>query len=164
MIRKYSISVFKFIRQYIMPESRLPNRYKWFEVGAYPLKILAEQWKLIRDDAIIRANVTYSEGSLEWYLNYKYDPVQKRIYLGTAGASGVNVGLNAPESADYLEVGLPDIEPAYHPQIPLPGEDSVYNGYSFGVFVPADLMASQDDIAGVARIYAAINDFIIIQQ
>lgn len=153
MIRKFSFTIKNIIFAYLPPYKRRPNRLKLLGVLLYPLTIIMQEYKAWRDEAIIKATVTIEKGSIEWYLNYLFDPVEQRIYIETNNAEGVLMGLRATEVLDFQLMGLRATEPTDFVAFSNRGEHPVLGFASFGVFIPTDLAAQADAISGVMRIY-----------
>lgn len=162
MIRKISVTVEKFIQQYIFTEKRLPGIFKLFSVVLYPFTVIVTAYKAWRNDAIIRANVTVSKASLQWYLNYVYDSDLERIYIETNTGAGLIMGDEVAEPTLFQIMGDEAAEPTVFQIMNVEGEDTAMGFASFGVFIPADLMPQADAIRGTVDKYAVL-DFVIIE-
>lgn len=146
-IRKFFLSVDTFAKVFMMPHWRSASiRLAGWKALASPLKTILTEFKIWRDAAITRANVTCETISIEWYLNSLFDPVSKRIYITTNDGGGVPMGLRATEPANKVALGLRASEPANKVPMGLRGEDPVLGFYSFGVFLPASLNGLQPAI------------------
>jgi hypothetical protein len=153
MIRKFKISVFRFIKNEMTNLSTYPKLVTFFRGLMAPFDTMAKEWDTFRDASITRALVTGESASLAWYLNQLYDPTLRRIYIATAPGSGVVAGLPSTEPTKYFVAGLPGAEPTKYAVIGLYGEDSGFMGYSFIVFFPSAIISSLTDMIGTVNQY-----------
>lgn len=154
------------MRQYLFTEKRLPNVILVFTHVLYPFTYMMAQYRAYRDDAIIRANITVSKMSIEWYLNHKFDPELKRIYIETNRRVGLPLGVRGDAADDDFFAIMGDRYEAgdddYFAIMTMEREHTQMGFSSFGVFVPTALIDQSDAIAGVVETYS-MNDFVIIE-
>lgn len=165
MIRKFSITIKKFVRAYLPMHKRQTNRLKLFaDVLTYPFTLMMAEFKAWRDEAIIKATVTIEKTSIEWYLNRQFDPVLQRIYINTNNAEGVIMGNRATEPDDFQLMGNRATEPDDYVIFSNRGEHPAIGYASFGVYIPSALSSSKEAIAALMRVYKlAGKSFVIIE-
>lgn len=164
--QKLSISTHNFITGYLPEDKRQTNRELIYNAMLEPYRLMNEEWKTWRDKELILSKVTIEKGSLEWYLNSLFDPVDEQIYIERNQAAGLSMGKNeAIEPADYVSIGKNEAtEAADKASISLRGEDPTIGNYRFGVFIPVSLSSSTDAIRAVVRNYnSSATNFIIIE-
>lgn len=155
-----------FIRAYLPPEDRKDNIISYHKMLLKPLDTLVQDYLAWRDEELIKSVVSAEKGSLEWYLNYRFDPVDQQIYIVRNQGVGIEIGIDeATEPAYYAYVGIDfATEPASYEDIPLKGEDVTVGIYKFGVFIPTALSALTDEIRGVVNVYnSSDKDYTIIE-
>lgn len=162
IIRRISVSIYRFLQQYLYTEIRLPHTIKLFDVLLHPFSLMMAEYKAWRNEAIIKANITISKGSVEWYLNYLFDTTLQRIYIENNKGGGVIMGIEATETAMYQIMGIEATEPTLYVIMTIDGEDDDMGLSSFGVFVPTALISQADAISGIVNLYT-IKDFVIIE-
>ena len=82
MIRRLSINILDWATLVVMPpHKRQALRTAFIKGLFYPLQEDSDSYNTWVNDSIIRATVTGQTGSLEWYLNYRFDPDLKRIKI-----------------------------------------------------------------------------------
>jgi len=153
IIRRFNITVSKFIKMFLPPYKRQANRELLFYVALYPLKVLQDEYADWRDKETIRSYVTGETDNLVWYLNTLFDPVYKRIYIETNEGGGVVKGIRGTEPDLYQVAGIRGTEPTLYTTKYLKGEDAVLGFKKFGVYIPSDIAAQAEDIKGVVNNY-----------
>lgn len=164
MVRKFKINVRRFVNIHLIPALRKNIRLEMYAQLLSPFTMINDEWVTYRNKSTTRAKVNGESISLEWYLNYLFDTDLQRIYIDTNDLDGVQFGISATEPDDYQELGIQATEPAAKVAFPFYGESSDIGRYSFGVFIPAALSSSEDDIKDVVNNYRiAGKTFTIIQ-
>lgn len=153
MIRKNRITVNYFIRAFLPPHKRKPNREKLYNVLLHPMKLIMDNFIVWRDKEVIRANMTFETAKMEWYLNHLFDPELKRIYIETNEMAGLVKGDRTSEPAVYVVKGDRDAEPAEYVVGRVKGEDTALGLAKFGVYIPAALSGEADAIKGAVDNY-----------
>lgn len=154
MIRKFKITVTDLVRNETPSHLRkYPSQLAFFRGLLAPFVSQSQAFSAFRDAAVTQARVSSESISLEWYLNERFDTVQRRIAIQTAGPSGVVAGIADTEPTLYFVAGIEGSEPTKYKVIGLKGEDTGFLDNSFLVYVPISLSASGNSIAGVVRQY-----------
>ncbi len=162
MILKYQISIERFIKMYLRPSKRKTDRIKLYRTILAPFRIMMDEYIAWRDKTVIRANVTVSKASLEWYLNHLFDSVEERIYINSNRGSGVILGIRE-EDEEFEIMGIRAADEEFIITT-LRGEHPDLGFNNFGVFIPAALSSQTDAIRGIVDEYALAGmDYIIIE-
>lgn len=165
MIRKHRINIDLFINNWLPSHKRQTNRKGLLAVLLTPFTIMMGEFVAWRDEAIIRANVTSETISIEWYLNYLFDPTLKRIHIESNDGDGVILGVKTTEPLKFLYFGDKDDEPTAFQYLYKPGETTDLGTASFGVYIPTDLEDQALDIFAIVKIYKlAGKTFVIIPE
>jgi hypothetical protein len=153
MIRRLNINKDIFVRNYLPVHKRKSTRLNWLYTLAGVFGSLWNAFGVWRDEAIIKANVNGETIALEWYLNYIVGGTG--IYIETAGASGVAVGLQATEPTIYMNAGIESSEPTTFYKVGLIGETDDFGTKTFVVYVPTGYMSEINIIKSIVNTYRA---------
>lgn len=154
MIKKLSITIADFILSYLPSHWRLTTRQKMYRLILAPFKTMNDEWKVFRDDAITRANVSNQTMSIEWYLNKLFDTELERINIETNQGGGVEMGNHDTEPAIFQVMGNHDTEPGIYTAMTALGEDANIGMFDFAIYIPAAISSSTNDIKAVVKKYA----------
>jgi len=135
MIRRLSINILNYAADVAMPpHKRQAVRIAFIKGLLYPLQEDSEAYNTWVSESIIKAMVTGQTGSLQWYLNYKFDPDLKRIQIIHGELTGVPMSLEA-ESGSKFRLSLVS-EDGSKQALKLTGENISSIAKDFRVLMP----------------------------
>lgn len=154
MIEKRSIRILTYVLTWLAPHKRQPNRLKLFRVLLQPFITLMDDFVIWRNTLINDAYVTNELMSIEAHLNDLFDATDRSIYIRNNEDTPLTLGDETAEPTLFATLGDETIEPTLYTTMVAMGEDPELNMYDFGVFIPASLASSTDDIRAVVKKYA----------
>lgn len=135
MIRRLSINILNYASDVIMPpHKRQAIRTAFIKGLLFPLQEDSDAHNTWASNAIIKAMVTGQTGSLEWYLNYRFDPDLKRIQIVHGVISGIPNSL-VSENGNKFRLSL-ESESGSKQALKLTGENISSIPKDFRVIIP----------------------------
>lgn len=142
MIRRLTIDMLNYVIEVVLPpHKRQALRSAFIKGLVYPLQQDSEAYNTWVNESIIKATVSGQTGSLQWYLNYRFDPDLKRIQIIHGIITGVPLSLSA-EAGSKFRLSLSS-EAGSSKGLKLTGENISSIEKDFRVLVPESVDEGQ---------------------